>query len=139
MTARMLVDVRESENLRGYHVLAALLAVAADLADVELWCTGGEGAEERIALQSFAFDTGLTVRPWRPALPGPDMFDIYVSVALVEPDDEATARARRIARRSIVALLTVDDGTGLDGHDTVALGRAVLAELRACAGAGAPR
>jgi hypothetical protein len=132
---RLLVDVREDDNLRGFHVLASLMLIAERLREVELYRLGGAAAEEAIACQAFAFDTGLTFRRlWR--LPLKDtQFDLYVSAANVLPRDPKSLAGRRTARYSIVGLMfgRQDIFVGrtdiVDGANTAGIARAVAARL----------
>lgn len=132
---RLLVDVREDDNLRGFHVLASLLLIAERLREVELYRLGGAAAEEAIACQAFAFDTGLRFRRlW--GLPLRDsQFDLYVSAANVLPRDPKSMAGRRTSRHSIVALMFghedvfVGHGDIVDGYNTAGMARAVTNRL----------
>ena len=63
---RLLVDVRQDANLRGFHVLASLYLIADRLRSVELYRLGGDELNENIACRAFSFDTGLEFRRiWR--------------------------------------------------------------------------
>ena len=75
---RLLVDVREDANLRGFHVLASLYLIADRLRSVELYRLGGDEPNENIACRAFSFDTGLEFRRiWRLTLVDPK-FDLCV-------------------------------------------------------------
>ena len=134
---RLLVDLRDNDNLRGFHVLASLYLIIDHLRTVELYRLGGQAPDEKIALQSFSFDTGLEFRRiWRLILVD-SKFDIYLSAANVLPCDPASLAARKTSRRSIIALMFGEDrarppiaGVVLNGHDTAKMARKVIDELR---------
>jgi hypothetical protein len=136
---RMLVDLRDNENMRGFHVLASLALIANRLQSVELYRLGGDAADENIAMQSFSFDTGLKFRRiWRLML-ADSKFDIYVSAANDPPRDDASIAARKTSRRKITALMfepppgTLSlDGVVLNGHDTTEIARKIIDGLRSC-------
>jgi hypothetical protein len=134
---RLLVDVRETGNLRGFHALAALYLIADRLRPVELARIGGETADESIACQAFCFDTGLELHTAR--LPEGDdtRFDLYLSAADAFPWDETSVGARRVARRTIAALMfglrepqPSFAGAVVVGHETAEIAARVAAELR---------
>ena len=137
MTARrMLVDLRDNENMRGFHVLASLALIADRLQSVELYRLGGDAPDENIAMQSFSFDTGLKFRRiWRLILVD-SKFDIYVSAANDLPWDAESIAARKTSRREIVALMFEQKGTVpplegvvLNGHDTTEIAREIIEGL----------
>jgi hypothetical protein len=142
---RLLVDVRETGNLRGFHALAALYLIADRLGAVELSRIGGETADERIACEAFCFDTGLELRGFRAPAGDDARFDLYLSAADALPWDDASVAARRAARRTIAALMfglrefqPFFEGAVVVGHDTAEVAARVAAELRlAAAGRGA--
>jgi hypothetical protein len=134
---RLLIDVRETGNLRGFHALAALHLIADRLRAIELFRIGGETADERIACEAFCFDTGLELRDFR-APAGDDVrFDLYLSAADALPWDDASVAARRAARRTIAALMfgltefqPFFEGAAVVGHDVAEVAARVAAELR---------
>ena len=134
---RLLVDVRETGNMRGFHALAALYLIADRLGTVALYRLGGEASEESIACQAFCFDTGLQLHDWR--LPAGDdaRFDLYLSAADALPWDDASVAARRAARRTVAALMfglgkfqPFFQGAVVVGHDTAEVAARVAADLR---------
>jgi hypothetical protein len=138
---RLLVDVRESPDLRGFHALAVPLAVLHIIADrlrsVGLYRLGGEDREEQIACEAFSFDTGLLLRKCELATKPVQHFDVYLSAANTFPWDEVSVAARGATRRTVAALMfglrefqPTFAGLVIPGHDTVAIAEAVLSELR---------
>ena len=140
---RILIDLRETDTWRGYHVLAALHLIAKSLRGVELWRFGGDDPEEEIAWRSFVFDTGLPIERWvrRPPImsapPPRRPFDLYVAAASTRPGPALLEDPRRLAHRSLLALLLEGQIIRSDpnealigGHDTVAFGARILAEQR---------
>jgi hypothetical protein len=134
---RLLVDVRESHDLRGFHALAALHVIADGLRSVELYRLGGEDPDERIACEAFSFDTGLLVRKLELVSKPAQHFDVYLSAANTFPWDEPSLAARRATRRTVAALMfglrefqPAFAGVVIPGHDTAAIAEAVLSELR---------
>jgi hypothetical protein len=135
---RLLVDLRDDDNLRGFHVLASLYLIADHLRMVELYRLGGDAPNERIAMRAFSFDTGLEFRRiWRLLLVD-SKFDIYVSAANAFPCDRASVAARRTSRRAVVALMfgaeqvcTPVKGIVLNGHNTGDNARTLIDELSA--------
>jgi hypothetical protein len=133
----ILVDVRENQNLRGFHVLAALYLIADQLQSARLYRLGGDDSNERTAVHSFSFDTGLRFRGvWRLLL-ADHRFDLYLSAANQMPRDNASLAAQRTSRRCILALMFNDDPSGfpengllLNGHSTKALADSLLAGLK---------
>lgn len=133
---RLLVDVREDANLRGFHVLASLYLIADRLRSVELYRLGGDEPNENIACRAFSFDTGLEfLRIWRLTLVD-SKFDLCVSAANDFPGDAASIAARRTSRRAIIALMFRNDETYkavdaviANGHDTAHLAQTVVDEL----------
>lgn len=135
--ARLLVDVRETDNLRGFHALAALYLIADRLRPVELSQIGGETADERIACEAFCFDTGLELRACRAPPVDDSPFDLYLSAADTFPWDDVSVAARRSARRTVSALMfglrefqPFFEGAVVLGHDTAEVAARVAAELR---------
>jgi hypothetical protein len=133
--ARLLVDLRDNDNMRGFHVLALLHLIADQLQSVELYRIGGDTPDEKIAMRAFSFDTGLQFRRiWRLLLVD-SKFDIYVSAANTLPSDPASTAARRTSRRAIVALMfgeeqaRIPDGIVLYGHSTGDSARVLINEL----------
>ena len=133
---RLLVDVRETKNLRGFHVLAALYLIADRLHPVELSRLGGETADERIACEAFCFDTGLELRACRATPVGDPAFDLYLSAADALPWDDVSVAARRSARRTVAALMfglgefqPFFEGVVVVGHETAEVAARVAAEL----------
>jgi hypothetical protein len=133
---RVLIDVREGGELRGFHALAALYLVTDRIRAVELYRLGDEHPDERIACEAFTFDTGVELRSGEAALALSQRFDVYLSVADAFPWDETSVIARRAARRTIAALmfglreLQPDfGGLAVAGHNTGAIGTALLSEL----------
>jgi hypothetical protein len=134
---RLLVDVRESDYHRGFHALAALYLMADRLGSTPIYCLGGEGPNERIAYEAFAFDTGLHLRPCEPALAPEERFDVYLAASDVLPWDDRSVSARGAARRTVAALMfglrefqPAFAGVVVVGHDTGAIAAKVLSELR---------
>jgi hypothetical protein len=133
---RVLVDVRDDANLRGFHVLAGLYLVADRLRSVELYRVGGQTPDEDTACRAFAFDTGLAFRSlWRLLLVD-TRFDVYLAAANDVPMDPASVAARRTSRRTILGLMfgppdepSALDALVIDGHDTLELARAVIDHL----------
>jgi len=133
---RLLVDVRETESLRGFHALAALSLIAGRLKPVRLYRLGGEDANEAIACQAFCFDTGLTMRRYRPLLARLRPFDLYLAAADALPWDDASVAARRASRRTLAALMfglrefqPFFAGVVVPGHDTGEIATRVADEL----------
>lgn len=142
---RLLVDVREADNLRGFHALAALYLVIDRLRWVPLFRLGGDRADERIACEAFSFDTGVELRESPSAKDSGQHFDVYLSAADTLPWDEASVAARRAARRTVAALMfglhefqPNFGGRIVVGHDTAAIAAAVLAELGHTISVGGP-
>jgi hypothetical protein len=144
---RILLDLRETASWRGYHLMAALYLITESLRTTELWRFGGDDAEEEIAWRSFVFDTGVPIERWdrRPrfmfAFRRP--FDLYVAAANTRPGPIVIHDPRRLARRSLLALLLEEPGTPADlsevvinGHDTAAFAARILAELQVGRGEG---
>jgi hypothetical protein len=136
-TQRLLVDVRESLDLRGFHALAVLHLIADRIRTVELYGLGGEEPEERIACEAFGFDTGLLLRKPELATKPKRRFDVYLAAANTFPWDEVSVAARRAAHRTVAALMfglrefqPAFAGLVIPGHDTAAIAEAVLSELR---------
>jgi hypothetical protein len=134
---RLLVDVRETDNLRGFHALAALYLIADRLRPVELSRLGGETADERMACEAFCFDTGLALRACHVPREGDARFDLYLAATDVFPWDDASVAARRGSRRAIAALMfglrefqPFFAGAVVLGHDTAEVAARVAAELR---------
>jgi hypothetical protein len=134
---RLLVDVRETGNLRGFHALAALYLIADRLGAVELSRIGGETADERMACESFCFDTGLELRGCHVSGGDDARFDVYLSAADAFPWDDASVAARGAARLTIAALMfglrkfqPFFAGAVVLGHDTAEVAARVAAELR---------
>jgi hypothetical protein len=134
--ARLLIDLRDNDNLRGFHMLASLHLIADHLRTVELYRLGGDAPDEKMAMQAFSFDTRLQFRRiWR-LLSVDSKFDIYASAANILPVDCASVAARRTSRRAIVALMFGEEQAGplingivLNGHNTADNARIVLEEL----------
>jgi hypothetical protein len=139
---RMLVDLRDDDNMRGFHVLAALALIADRLQSVELYRLGGDVPDENIAMQSFSFDTRIKFRPfWRLVL-FDSKFDVYVSAASELPCDAESIAARLTSRRKILALMFAQhqimpspDVFVLNGHDTAEIAREIV-EVLESSGAG---
>jgi hypothetical protein len=134
---RLLVDVRETGVLRGFHVLATLYLIAERLHAVELARIGGETADERMACEAFCFDTGLKFHDDRAPDDDDASFDLYLAAADVLPWDETSVAARRRARRTIAALMfglrefqPFFAGAVVVGHDIAEVAARVAAELR---------
>jgi hypothetical protein len=134
---RLLVDVRDDGNIRGFHVLASLYLIADQLRPVDLYRVGGDAPDENIACRAFSFDTGLEFRRiWRLILVD-SKFDLYVSAANALPEDAPSIAARQTSRRTIIALMfgqpearSALDAIVVNGHDTVHLAQMVMEELR---------
>jgi hypothetical protein len=133
----ILVDVRENQNLRGFHVLASLYLIADQLQSVRLYRLGGDEPNERTAVQSFSFDTGLRFHSIWQLLMVDHLFDLYLSAANQVPSDKASLAAQRTSRRSVLSLMFSDDPNGfpkngllLNGHSTRALADALLTALK---------
>jgi hypothetical protein len=134
---RLLVDVRDNGNLRGFHALASLYLIADELRPVELYRLGGNAPDENIACQAFSFDTGLKFhRIWRLILVD-SKFDLYFSAANSFPEDSAFAAGRRTSRRTIVALMFSQgaapptiDALVVNGNDTAHVAQKVMDELK---------
>jgi len=138
---RLLADVRETETLRGFHALAALSLIAGRLKPVRLYRLGGEEANEAIACQAFCFDTGLTLRRYRPLIARIQPFDLYLAAADVLPWDAASVAARRASRRTVAALMfglrefqPFFAGVVVPGHDTSEIAARVADELALAGG-----
>ena len=134
---RLLVDVREDANLRGFHVLASLYLIAERLRSVELYRLGGDAPNERIACRAFSFDTGLEFRRIRRLIWVNSKFDLYLSAANDFPEDAASIAACQTSRRTIVALMfgrheepPATNGIIVNGHDTAHIAQKVKEELR---------
>jgi hypothetical protein len=134
---RMLVDLRDDDNMRGFHVLASLALIADRLQSVELYRLGGEAPDENIAMQSFSFDTRIKFHPFWRLILFDSKFDIYVSAANDLPWDSESVAARKTSRRKIIALMfdrqqsvPSFDGVVLNGHDTAAVARKIIEELQ---------
>ena len=141
---RLLVDVRESLDLRGFHALAVLHLIADRIRTVEVYGLGGEEPDERIACEAFGFDTGLMLRKPELATKPERRFDVYLLAANTFPWDEVSVAARRAAHRTVAALMfglrefqPAFAGLVVPGHDTAGIAEAVLSELRAPAEASA--
>lgn len=132
---RILVDVRETETIRGYHALAAAEHIARNNRAIRWYFLTSDHPEERLAVTSTSFDLGIRFRDWRGAF-APKSFHLYLIVADVLPDDPATEKALGSARL-VLAGLTFSkespDRQGLvtaSGHDTVALAAKATELLR---------
>jgi hypothetical protein len=137
---RLLVDVRETADLRGFHAIAVLHLLAERLREVEIYRLGGEKPDERIACDAFAFDTALRLHACRLPIDIEQPFDLYLSAANTLPWDETSVAARRAARRTVAALMfglrefqPAFAGIVVSGHDTPMVAEAVLSELRSAA------
>ena len=136
MRRRLLIDVREDHQLRGFHALAAISIMADQLRNVGIFRLGGEEANEKIACLSFMFDTGLTLRHYslNQMLMKPD---VYVFAADSLPQDNLSVFARSRARITIAALMfgwgdeqPALNGRVVVGHDTAEIALAVRDGLR---------
>jgi hypothetical protein len=143
--ARLLIDLRDDENLRGFHVLASLYLIADHLRAVECYRLGGDAPDEKIAMRSFSFDTGLKFRRIWQLLMVDTKFDIYLSAANVLPSDPASAAARRTSRCTIIALMfgaaqvsPSINGVALKGHNTAEIANKIMDRLRRFAAVPAP-
>lgn len=133
----LLVDVRETDDLRGFHALAALYLMAGRVRPVELYRLGGETPDERIACEAFCFDTGLHLSSGAGLIGSDHRFDVYLFAADVLPWDEISINARHASRRTVGALMfglrefqPAFDGVVVVGHDTAGIAAAVLTELQ---------
>jgi hypothetical protein len=133
---RLLVDVRESETLRGFHALAALYLIADRLHPAELYRLGGATDDERMACEAFCFDTGVELRACRAPPVSDSPFDLYLSAADALPWDDVSVAARGAARRTVAALMfglrefqPFFEGVVVVGHDTAEIAARVAAEL----------
>jgi hypothetical protein len=137
---RLLVDVREDENLRGFHVLASLQLIADRLRDADLYRLGGNAADESVACQAFSFDTGLKFRSHWTLILVDSKFDLYVAAANGLPHDPQSRAGRRTSRWSVLGLMFEPQVPSLamcdivDGLNTAAIGKAVADALFAAAG-----
>jgi hypothetical protein len=134
---RMLVDLRDDDNMRGFHVLASLALIADRLRSVELYRLGGDAPNENIAMQSFSFETQIKFRPFWRLILFDSKFDIYVSAANVLPCDAESIAARKTSRRKVLAVMFEQqrsmlafDGVVLKGHDTAEIAHRIIEELR---------
>lgn len=132
----MLVDVRENDTIRGFHMMAAIYLAADQLRGVELFRIGGVEATEAIACEALRFDTSLELRPWQPRRRNATPFDLYAVAATDRPTDGLSNSARRQAHVALLALMfgKPDSGDGwkaFDGNDTAAIAERVLAALAA--------
>jgi hypothetical protein len=133
----LLVDAREDNVLRGFHVLASLSLIADQLRGVTLYRLSNDTPDENIACRAFSFDFGLRLRSrWGLTLLG-SKFDLYVSAADRFPDDPASRAARQTSKKTIAAVM-FESPTALQseavlpvaGHDTALLARVILNELQ---------
>jgi hypothetical protein len=132
---RLLVDVREQAEIRGFHALAALALVAQDLQDVRIYRIGGDAPEERIACLSFSFDTGLKLIPVRKYFQRRP--DAFLFVANDMPTDERSRFFRSAVSRHVAAMIfdsfnsaSAIQAPFVDGNDTQAIAQSVL-QIRA--------
>lgn len=131
---RLLVDVRESRILRGFHIVAALHLAADGLREVAIFRVGGKESSEAIACTDFEFETGLRLQPLDD---DKDHFDLYALAASEPPTDSASISARARARKGLLALVFQPRAVGgyavIDGNDTSAIAGQIVRSLRAIA------
>jgi hypothetical protein len=142
-TRRLLVDLRETAKLRGFHLGSALRIAATELDGVDIWYLGGERPDERLAIHALAFDAGLRLRRWRrPVVASGPRVDLYVAVAERIPRDKIALKARKAARRCLVGLLFSDPLPApaieiVPANDIVVFAREICARIaRGTEGAG---
>jgi hypothetical protein len=135
---KILLDVRETTNRRGYHLLAAAAIMAPHLGRCRLYAMSTDHAEEHLAMNAFRFDTGRKLSIWNPKKKRrwwrKPVFDLYLMISDDWPTDKRTKKARRRSRRFLLGLhLPVPPGDGeavvTSGADTRAFAGKVLALL----------
>lgn len=131
---RVLLDLRESDTLRGFHVAAAAMLMAPSLGTVACQAIGGAEGDERLALDLLAHDTQVNFEPWTEG----DAMDLLIVTAEQWPDDPLSARAIASSRTVLFgdASFRLRRGSDapavppgvvtVDGHDTAALARRAL-------------
>jgi hypothetical protein len=101
----VILDLRETADIRGFHLLAALAIAAPFLTKVKLHYIGGEAEEEMLAIQSWQFDSGCKLSRWSgEALPFGLQFDLYAIIAESIVTDSLFEKAREVSRQTIVGL-----------------------------------
>lgn len=132
----ILLDVREANSHRGYHLMAAVTQIGARFAGCRLSALTSGNPDEAIALDVFRFDTGLDIAIW-PAVPedltGEPCFDLFATISDDWQDDALTAAARLRSRATLTGLCFKTDRAeakaAIDGNDTTAFAAAVLAHI----------
>ena len=140
----LIVDVRETAAVRGFHALAAARLVLDAMPATPVVVLTNGTADERLALQVLTYDIGRPIAEWSPAtaiaayLPLPARRRQGFAVGLAVLAGDRTGWRGRLLRR--VAAVTVvgwmghatrpSRATVVDGHDTRAVADAVVAALR---------
>lgn len=131
---RLLLDLRESDSLRGFHVAAAVMQIAPWLPRAACHVIGGAEGDERLALELLAHDTGVAFRPWADG----ERVDLLLLAAERWPDDALSLQAIASARtvlfgatgfttpRSSDASEVPAGVVCVDGHDTAVLASRTL-------------
>ena len=101
----VILDLRETATIRGFHLLSALKLASANLADLKLHYASNGTDNEMLAIQSCQFDSGLVLfRWWGEALPFGLQFDSYVAVAEGAIADPLCDRASDVSRKTVLGL-----------------------------------
>jgi hypothetical protein len=134
---KILLDVRETTNRRGYHLLAAAAIMAPYLGRCRLYAMSTDHSEEHLAMNAFRFDTRRKLSIWNPKKRRwwrKPVFDLYLMISDDWPTDKRTKKARRRSRRFLLGLhLPMPPGDGeamvTGGADTRAFAGQALALL----------
>jgi hypothetical protein len=134
---RILFDVRETESLRGYHLVAAATLMAPRLAGFRLYALTSGHPEEKIAMDVFRFDTTLNLEIWAPQSRHwlqRRAFDLFALISDTSPEDEETMKACNHSRRTLLGVCSPATPQQrrthiVDGNDTRAFAAAALAAI----------
>jgi hypothetical protein len=133
--SRILLDIRETEVTRGYHVLAAATILCAQNYPLQLHALTTGHPEEALAARVLEFDRGVTIVEWNPSNGG-TAFDLYVTFAEKWPQDAATDAASSCSRLTLMGLTFPDHVPArpglvlVNGHDTAAFAETIRRLLR---------
>jgi hypothetical protein len=127
---RILLDIRETDTLRGYHSLAAISLICREELPLNVFVLTTGHPDEALAVNVFKFDTGIEILEWDPHTVCTD-FSLYLVFAERWPQDSATAAARACSRITLLGLIfpgdtpTAADLLVMNGHDTAAIAEKV--------------
>lgn len=131
---RVLVDIRETEIIRGYHAIAVTQLAVLSEPRTKWFCLTSGSQDEELAFQSLCFDTGLPMNLVT-RLPMLRRFDLYTLIADRLPDDAVSLAAMRKSRATLAGLTFARAGGEVtklvlaDGNDTMGMAQQMLALL----------